>query len=174
MKFVAFLRGINVGGKNSVGMPELRAAFEKVGCTNVVTVLATGNVIFDSSQSSELKEKLEEQLKASFGRNLPIILRTAPEIQHIVVQDPFANIALNDQTRLYVTFMASSGIKLPRNSANDFEVIKESPGEIYGVVQLSPNHNSTDYMKYLERHYGQAITTRSWNTVVKINSLLNT
>ena len=46
MKFVALLRGINVGGKNKVPMAELKACFEEVGCKNVQTYIASGNVIF--------------------------------------------------------------------------------------------------------------------------------
>jgi hypothetical protein len=55
--YLALLRGINVGGKNKVPMAELKACFEELGCENVRTYIASGNVIFESGKSSaELAE----------------------------------------------------------------------------------------------------------------------
>jgi uncharacterized protein (DUF1697 family) len=69
MKYIALLRGINVGGKNKVPMIELKACFEEAGFQNVMTYINSGNVIFDSEEQStfELMKKCEDLLEKKFG-----------------------------------------------------------------------------------------------------------
>lgn len=55
MRYIALLRGINVGGNNKVSMGELKQAFESLGFTNVSTYINSGNVIFDSRETNEVK-----------------------------------------------------------------------------------------------------------------------
>jgi uncharacterized protein (DUF1697 family) len=75
--YVAFLRGINVGGNNKIGMDELRQAFVSAGFANVKTVLATGNVIFESKKADAgLAQAIEQDIKKSFGIDASVILRT--------------------------------------------------------------------------------------------------
>ena len=65
--YLALLRGINVGGKNKVPMAELKACFEELGCENVRTYIASGNVMFASDKgSAELTEEIQEALPAKF------------------------------------------------------------------------------------------------------------
>lgn len=65
--YLALLRGINVGGKNKVPMAELKACFEELGCENVRTYIASGNVMFESNKSSaELTEEIQEALPKKF------------------------------------------------------------------------------------------------------------
>jgi hypothetical protein len=65
--YLALLRGINVGGKNKVPMAELRACIEELGCENVRTYIASGNVMFESNKrSAELTEEIQEALPKKF------------------------------------------------------------------------------------------------------------
>jgi uncharacterized protein (DUF1697 family) len=66
--YLALLRGINVGGKNKVPMAELKACLEELGCDNVRTYIASGNVMFESNKSSaELTEEIQEALPKKFA-----------------------------------------------------------------------------------------------------------
>ncbi|MEZ6094323.1 MAG: DUF1697 domain-containing protein [Pirellulaceae bacterium] len=64
-RFVALLRGINVGGNNIIPMTQLKATFEDAGCDDVTTYIQCGNVVFSSSQSSA--DRLAEQLESILG-----------------------------------------------------------------------------------------------------------
>lgn len=69
MKYIALLRGINVGGNNKVSMKDLKACFERAGFRNVITYINSGNVVFESDerQVTELGAICEEMLAAEFG-----------------------------------------------------------------------------------------------------------
>lgn len=75
-KYIAFLRGINVGGKNKVSMPELKELFEQNGFDEVVTYINSGNIIFSSDNTDEkkLKEECEVLIANKFQLNIPVII----------------------------------------------------------------------------------------------------
>ena len=107
-KYVALLRGINVGGHKPIKMEELKKTFELLGFQNVKTLLASGNVIFEISNASTdgLVKKIEGGLKKTFGHTVGILIRTIDEIKNLVDANPFKNTVVNSQTRLYVTFLS--------------------------------------------------------------------
>jgi uncharacterized protein (DUF1697 family) len=84
MKYVALLRGINVGGNNRVEMAKLRQTFENLGHTNVLTYINSGNVIFDSTQPSTLLvEKIEQSIKDDFGFEVRVVVRSKDQIESV-------------------------------------------------------------------------------------------
>lgn len=90
MRFVAFLRAINVGGHN-VKMDALKSIFESAGLENVGTFIASGNVIFDSAQRAATLEKLlEETLETALGYRVATFVRSLAELQEIAQRRPFA------------------------------------------------------------------------------------
>ena len=80
-KYIAFLRGINVGGKNTVSMPELKKAFEQNGFDDVMTYINSGNIIFSGDDADEikLKEKCEALIADRFRLNVPVTVISADE-----------------------------------------------------------------------------------------------
>jgi len=76
MKYLALLRGINVGGKSKVSMVQLRACFESLGYRHVRTYINSGNVIFETAatNTSKLRTEIEACLKSEFGFELQIVL----------------------------------------------------------------------------------------------------
>ena len=88
---------------------------------------------------------------------------------------PFKKIKTTPQTRLYITFLSdktSSKLKIPYESPEkDFSILSVTKNEVISVLTLSANRSTTDVMKILEKEFGKKITTRNWNTVVKINNL---
>jgi uncharacterized protein (DUF1697 family) len=90
-RYVAFLRGINVGG-HPVKMEQLAAAFESLGFENVSTFIASGNVIFESSaRPATLEPRIEQHLGGWLGYAVNTFLRTEKEIASIAAHEPFAD-----------------------------------------------------------------------------------
>ena len=90
MKYIALLRGINVGGNNKVSMAELRACFEDVGFANVATYINSGNVFFDSPEKSDAKlvDVCEKAIEARFGFRVMCAVLSAKEIQDSIAHAP--------------------------------------------------------------------------------------
>jgi uncharacterized protein (DUF1697 family) len=88
--YVAFLLGINIGPHKRVAMGELKKMCERMGFSNVRTLLASGNVIFDAPGKSVdvLVSVLEAQLKKTFGFDVGVIVRTMVDIQKMIDVNP--------------------------------------------------------------------------------------
>lgn len=88
-RYVAFLRGMNVGNRR-LKNEELRAHFEALGCTEVATFRASGNVVFAADgKPGELADKLESGLAEALDYEVPVFLRTAEELLAIAAEEPF-------------------------------------------------------------------------------------
>jgi len=107
VKYVAFLRGINVGKHRRITMAELKRAFEAAGYRNIATYIASGNVIFDGAgtDAAALTQEVEVRLETALGYHVDVILRSAEEVRKLVASRPFASVANTDQIRLNVTFL---------------------------------------------------------------------
>src|SRR5437899_1250106 len=117
-KFAAFLRGINVGGNKLIKMDDLKKCFAALGFKNVKTILASGNVLFESSDDDEdaLAKKIADKLKAELGHDVGIQIRSIDEIQNLADRNPFKKIKVTPETRLYITFLpekTKSKLKIP-------------------------------------------------------------
>jgi uncharacterized protein (DUF1697 family) len=172
--YAAFLRGINNLGQKPVKMDELKKAFESLGFKNIKTLLASGNVVFDSPNSSPsaLAKTIEEKLKKKLGHEIVVLIRTIRKLNRLAEMNPFKGIKLTPQTRLYVSFLSEKpkgGVKIPYKSPDkNFKLLRGTGKEVFGVVTLSQNTGTTDLMGYLEKEFGRKITTRNWNTILKV------
>src|ERR1051325_1258693 len=92
MKFVALLRGINVGGKNKVPMSELKSCFEELGYENIQTYIASGNVIFESKKSSaKLTDEIQEALPKKFkldSERITVLVLSEEQLKKVISQAP--------------------------------------------------------------------------------------
>ena len=92
MKFLALLRGINVGGKNKVSMAELKTCFEQLGCQNVKTYINSGNVLFESDKSAvSVAKQIEELLPKKFHLDselIKVLVLSESELQSVVEHAP--------------------------------------------------------------------------------------
>jgi uncharacterized protein (DUF1697 family) len=159
--YVAFLRGINVGGNKIVKMDDLKKAFESMGFKNVKTILASGNVLFEGRER-ELTKKIEDKLEKAFGFPIPVIVRSFDSLLAISKSEPFKGVKVSADTRLFVTF-----IEKPKVFTKDPRIIRMTGSELFAVLDLS--EKTVDYMAYLDRNFGMN-TTRNWNTIGKILS----
>ncbi|MEK3726702.1 DUF1697 domain-containing protein [Lysinibacillus sp. FSL W8-0953] len=90
-KYIAFLRGINVGGHNKLKMAELREALIPLGLQNIRTYIQSGNILFESSESEVyLQQQIQSTIQTVFHITSIVIIRTAEELQSIVHNCPFS------------------------------------------------------------------------------------
>lgn len=177
MKYIALLRGVNLGGRR-LKMDELRAAFQSLSLSDVQTLLASGNVIFTTNTDnvSKLKGQIEGGLEAEFSFPVPTILRSQAQIEALTQADLTASIPTHKDTKLHITFLErplSAEVKLPHISPNpDFEVHRIDDLHLFDIVRLGPSTGSVDLMDWLARNFGAGATTRTWNTVLKLHSKL--
>lgn len=176
-KYVALLRGINVGGR-TVKMDLLRKMFESLGYSEVATLLASGNVVFEAGAGSAaaIKTKIEKEIAKTFDFDVHIILRSEQEIHALIKSDPFKGVKVTPKTRLYITFLSEkpkSKLKIPYSSLGGGYVIRTvKPSHIESMLDLAKG-GTVDAMAILEKEFGTQITTRNWNTVEKIHALMN-
>jgi uncharacterized protein (DUF1697 family) len=171
--YTAFLRGINVGGR-TVSMQKLKKTFEALRFKNVRTLLASGNVVFETSSTREavLEQKIEDKLKNTFGFEIEVLVRTIEELRRLIESNPFIGVKVTQQTRLYITFLSEkpkSKLHIPYKSQDgNFKIVRASEREVCSVATPSPDSRTVDLMSILEKEFGKEITTRNSNTIEKI------
>jgi uncharacterized protein (DUF1697 family) len=172
-KYVALLRGINVGGHHKVPMIVLKKALEELGFENTVTLLNSGNVIFDapSQNPDELEELIGEHLASTFGFPIPTIVRESGVFTQLIKDAPFQLIEIHKDIRLYVSFLkkdSSVELALPWKSTDgSFEILEKKAMTIISVLNLS-KAKTPKAMEIVEKTYGKDITTRNWKTIERI------
>jgi len=172
MKYIAFLRGINVGGHKQVSMEELRTAFGSLAFKGVKTLLVSGNVLFEApaGNGNTLVAKIENKLKEVFGHEIGVVLRPLADLQKLAEANPFKNIKITPDTRVYVTFLKEkpkTGSKI-QSESRDFKIVWISDNEVCTAITVSPQRQTTDLMNFVEKEFGRKVTTRNWNTIVRI------
>src|SRR5262249_19333593 len=107
--FIALIRGVNVGGK-MLSMERLRAALARLGFENVRTYIQSGNVVFQARRRTpeSVGKKIETLILEEFDLPVAVLVRTSAEMQRVVRCNPFLAEPGIDETRLYVTFLASA------------------------------------------------------------------
>ena len=171
-RYVALLRGINVGKARQVAMPRLAEVLGARGHANVRTHLRSGNVILDSPLGeAELAADLEAAIEKEFGFAVPVVVRTGAEIAAVVEGDPFAAVA-TDPARYLVTFLpeppASAAVDaLPPADSGEYVVRGR---ELYLWLPDGIANTPLAGWKW-DRLLGVAGTGRNWNTVRKLAEL---
>lgn len=171
MKYVAFLRGINVGGR-TIGMADLKLCFENLGFQDVATVLQTGNVVFESYESSfTLKETIEAGLSKTFDYSAHVQVIPVESLRSIIDSYPFKR--SDPVCHDYIVFFEGG---LERQLAQsvvintDIEQCLVGAGVIYWRVPKGLTLKSS-FAKYLTKSpYKNSHTNRNIRTLQKIVS----
>lgn len=174
-RYALLLRGVNVGTKNSLPMAELRAMLAELGCAGVQTYVQSGNAVFATKLGTvALTTAIEEALQRYMGRPIATTLRTEDQMKAIVGGNPFAKVATNP-AYLCVTFLSHAPAKpeVAPLHAQDWkpELFKVAGKEIYTW------HPNGQGRSPLAAALGKlplrgAVTTRNWNTVLKLLEML--
>lgn len=176
MKYVALLRGINVGGKNIIKMTDLKEAVEKCGFTSVSTYIQSGNILFESDGKniSEIVEKLEASLLKDFFYNSRIIVRSYEQLKKIVSEVPSDWKKRND-LRCYIAFIGepilAQDLMREIELKESIDFIKIGEGVLYMSTLLSGLARSR-FTKLITKKAYKDITIRNYNTVRKLLDLM--
>lgn len=177
--YVALLRGINVGGKNKVPMAQLKACLEELGCENVQTYIASGNVIFESAKNAiKLAEEIETVLPKKFKLDselIKILILSREQLQKVIDQAPKEfgkkpDIYYSDAIFL-MGLSSDDAFKIfnPREGVDkvwqgDLVIYSQRLGELRVKSRLSKIVASPLYKQ---------MTIRSWGTTTKLLELMN-
>jgi uncharacterized protein (DUF1697 family) len=177
MKYVALLRGINVGGNRKVPMAELKACLEKTGLENVKTYIQSGNVIFESDNSEEtLIEDIESAIEKSFGFEVPIVLMSKPQLEKVLQQTPSGWLENAEWKYNYLFFRRPYDMKQIVKDIGDLKPDVEAQSVGDGVVYQSMSikkFGTTTAGKMIGKPVYKQMTIRNHNTVTKLLALMN-
>jgi uncharacterized protein (DUF1697 family) len=165
---VLLLRGINLGARNRISMPELRQALEEAGFKEVRTHLQSGNVVVASRAKPEtVARKVEREIAARFGLEISVVARTRAELAEVVKRNPFGSIAKN-RKRYQVTFLSA---QLAPEVVERLES-KLTPGEKVAVIgrEVYAWHpegiaGSPVWSALASGRLGVTATSRNWTTI---------
>lgn len=175
MKYAAFLRGINVGGRNKIKMETLRETFAALGYKNVKTYINSGNVIFETAKTDEKKlaAKIESAIEKAFALKIKTMVRTFDEIREIIEDNPFAGQFENDKD-LHVLFLDESlpeqkkNLLLSNDSENERIAVRNR--EIFCVLRRGVSESLLG-KDFVGKKLKVSATARNWQTVKKIAGL---
>jgi uncharacterized protein (DUF1697 family) len=176
-RYVALLRGINVGGRNLIRMPALKACFEKQGYDDVVTYIQSGNVLFSAagSNAKELAGRIERELGATFGYDATVLLRTRKQMQDVLRRAPAG---FGDDRAAYrydVLFLrepltsAAALTSVPTQEGVD--EVHAGPDVLY-FSRLISKASSSRLSRIASMPIYKSITIRNWNTTTKLSQMM--
>lgn len=150
--------------------------FEDMGFKKVKTYIQTGNVLFDASSSNAktLTAKIEKDLQKQLGYQVTVVLRTIPEIETILANNPFKKAKLKDNERIYITLLA--GIPTPAALAelgkiqSDVDTLMVQNSEVY-ILCRGGYGESVFSNNLVEKKLQLSATTRNLNTMVKVTQV---
>jgi uncharacterized protein (DUF1697 family) len=174
--YVALLRGINLGARNKVSMPDLRALFEGLGAEDVETYVQSGNVVFRSGDDpATLTDAIQKRISRDLGLSVTVLVRTRQQFAKVFTGNPFAT-DNREPTSLHVTFLAA---KADAARVRKLDPKRAEPDEFRVVGQEIYLHCPNGYGRskltnaYFEKQLGVAATTRNWKTVTKLTELMS-
>ena len=172
--FVALLRGINVGKAKRIPMADLRAMLERLGYTSVVTLLNSGNAVFQTSTGSSVKHATEisAAMEQEFQFAVPVIVKSAKELAAIVSENPLTKTA-TDHSRLLVAFVQNSKTLSELEELGSLVVAPEEfvVGKKAAYLHCANGILESKVGASLLGKAGRATTTRNWATVLKLQAL---
>ncbi len=176
MKYIAFLRGIGPLNPN-MRNEKLRGLFEDIGFKHVQTVIASGNVIFESEikDIKNLENIIEDALPKKLGFSSTTIVRSRSQLEALLAKNLFKGMEDSPQSRLNVTFLKNptpTSLKFPHIAEHgSYKVLGIVDDTVFTVIDLS-GIKTPDVMAWLEKQFGKQITTRTWKTILRIMNKL--
>ncbi len=175
MRYIALLRGINVGGNKMIKMEALRATFERLGFESVSTYINSGNIAFDADKTAEVKlcGKIEDAIENDFQMTIPVMVREQADIERVLRNNPFDG-QYESHKHMHVLFlkepMPAEKEALLQASAFPGERYEVRDREIYNLL---PNGVAGSLLTkgFFEKKPRVSYTGRNWRTVEKLASL---
>jgi uncharacterized protein (DUF1697 family) len=169
-RYVAFLRGVNVGGVN-LKMADVAAALTDAGFVDVTTVLASGNVLLTSTaRVNTVRATAETALRGAFGYDAWVLAYPVDAVARVAAAFPFQREV--DGHHSYVTFVTDADVldelaALARDAGPD-EKIARGDGVVYWQVPRSGTLDTTIGKTMGKKRYKSSTTTRNLRTIEKV------
>jgi uncharacterized protein (DUF1697 family) len=175
-RHVVLLRGINLGARNRIAMPQLREALEDAGFEDVRTHLQSGNVVLTSSAKPDgVARKCEKVIKERFSLEIPVVVRSRAELAQILKRNPLGKVA-TDPKRYQVSFLAA---KLPAKVVRELEAAAADGEQVVAIGrEVYAWHPRTIarsrlWAQLAGKGLGVTATARNWATVEALLELAN-
>ena len=172
MRYVALLRGINVGGKNMIKMEALRQTLEGLGFENVKSYINSGNLVFETAKTDDrrLAVQIHDAIKTEFGFDISVMVRTMAEIAEIVTKNAFDG-QFDSHKDVHIFFLESEltpeqKYKLEAE-ASDTEIY-DIDGRHVTVLLKKSILDSSVGKGFFDKKLKVPATARNWRTVQKI------
>lgn len=178
-KYIALLRGINVGGKRKLLMADLKAIFLKLGFSNTITYIQSGNVVFESDKKKNniaLAQMIEIAILEPFKLDVPVMVRKASEWKQIILDNTFLKDKSISIERLHLTLLDKypekpqiDDLKQMVLDSEKFEVIGQ---HIFLCCKDKFSSKSKMTNTLFEKKFECKSTNRNWRTVMKLSDLI--
>ena len=174
---VALLRGINVGGRNLIGMPILAECFRRAGYHGVQTYLQSGNVLFTAQPQTgpELEEALERMLLQRFEVPILVVVRSCDELATTIASAPKDHGSKNLRSEVFFLkhplTAAAVWAQLPE-LREGIDSIAPGPGALY-FSRVAAQASKTRITRLMSMPIFQQMTVRSWRTTTRLLEMLN-
>jgi uncharacterized protein (DUF1697 family) len=180
MNYAAFIRGIGPGNP-AKSNASLVKVFESLGYQNVRAFISSGNILFETGQerpTDQLETEIEQALTEQLGFQAKTVVRSHDQLAKFIAGVPFGAKKHNPTTYLTVTFLKTKrteqGIDLPKVPlGKSFHLLRydQDIRAVCGITNTTVG-KTPDFMVWLERQYGKDITTRTYNTVLRVAAKL--
>ena len=175
--YVSLFRGINVGGHNGVRMDALKELHESLGLQEIQTYIQSGNVVFtsDDADVTLIQKDIEHGFAQKFGFQVKVMVRTADEFNVIIENNPFQNQPLKESKWVVAMFLASHPISTARE---DIQKTYTGPEELHIIGQevyiYYPEGIGRSKLTnvFLEKKLKTTGTARNWNTVLRLQKMI--
>lgn len=176
-RYIAFLRGINVGGNSLIKMIELKDCLLASGLTDVKTYIQSGNIIFSSSETDQKKlaAQINKAIKAEFGLDVLVLVLSESQYQKIVRDIP-SDFGKKDGWRYNVLFLLppydmEQVLRDIGEFKPEFESLEQGEGVLYQSVFME-KYGRTTTSKLASRPVYKRMTIRNLNTTRKLLELM--
>jgi len=176
-RYIALLRGVNLGGHNKVAMADLRALLSKMGLADVQTVLQSGNAVFGCAAKScaALERSLEAEVEKRLKLKIDFHVRTAGEWRAVIDANPFPAEAQKDPGHLLLTCFKSPlepvSVEALRDAIEGREILQADGRHLY--MYFPDGIGRSKAAPLVEKKLTARGTARNWNTVLKLAELSN-
>jgi uncharacterized protein (DUF1697 family) len=169
--YVAFFRGINVGGHNRLPMKDLVAALESVGARDVATYIQSGNAVFRSEETyaSVLSERIKAMIEERHGFEPQVLVLGSEGLERAVRSNPFPD-AESEPKTLHAYFLAASPERPDLDGLEEIQGKRERffLGEGVFFLHAPDGIGRSRLAANAERLLGVPATARNWRTVRKV------
>jgi len=171
VRYIALLRGINVGGNKKVAMSDLLALLQRLEFDDARTLLQSGNLVFRTAgkKAAQLERLLEKEVLERLGLETRFFVRSEEEWKSVIARNPFPTEAKRDPARLLVMFLerAVEDEETLRSAIKGRETFRADGRQLYIVY---PDGSGTSKFSHavIEKKLGMRGTARNWNTVLKL------